>query len=161
MSWASTAEAVPVASLEDAFSAVRSSGLRLSAARRILLEVLSAADRPMSAEVIASGVGGRHPASDLASTYRNLETLEEIGLVRHLHVGHGPGLYALSGPGDREYLVCERCQRVRVVQPAALDGVRDEIRRVFGHEARFSHFPLGGLCGDCANGTATRRLESV
>ena len=35
------------------------------------------------------------PASDLASVYRNLEHLEELGVVRHVHFGHGPGLYAL------------------------------------------------------------------
>ena len=28
---------------------------------------------------------------DVASVYRNLETLEQIGLVRHFHLGHGPG----------------------------------------------------------------------
>lgn len=153
MSRASTATAVPISSLADAFEVVRRSGQRMSTARRILLEVLGAADRPLSAEVIASGLGGRHPSSDLASTYRNLETLEELGLVRHVHLGHGPGLYALSGPGDREYIVCERCDAVRSIQPAALDGIRDEIRRRFGHEARFAHFPLGGLCAACAAAT--------
>jgi Fur family ferric uptake transcriptional regulator len=161
MSRSFTAVAVPVASRDDAVSAVRSSGLRLSAARRILLDVLSSADRPLSAEVIASGLGGRHPASDLASTYRNLETLEELGIVRHVHVGHGPGLYALSGPAHVEYLVCERCDAVRVLHPRLLDEIRDEIRRRFGHEARFSHFPLGGLCATCAGETTNEDTEEA
>lgn len=150
MSRAATSAAVTVATLDDAFDVVRAAGLRLSAARRVLLEVLAAAERPLSAEVIASGIGGRLPASDLASTYRNLETLEEVGLVRHVHVGHGPGLYALGGRGDREYLVCESCQGVRMVDPSTLDPVRELIRRRFGHHARFSHFPLGGVCEPCA-----------
>ena len=50
----------------------------------------------MTADAIAAGLDGRLPSSDLASVYRNLDTLEEIGLVRHFHVGHGPGLYALA-----------------------------------------------------------------
>lgn len=137
---------------------VRRSGLRLSTARRIVLEVLSDADRPLSAEVIASGLRGRHPSCDLASTYRNLEVLEQLGLVRHVHVGHGPGLYALSGQGDREYIVCEGCNAVRALHPQLLDEVREEIRRRFGHHARFSHFPLGGLCADCAV-TGDRAVE--
>lgn len=161
MSRASTGAAVAITSLADAFEVVRRSGQRMSTARRILLEVLAAADRPLSAEVIASGLGGRHPASDLASTYRNLETLEELGLVRHVHLGHGPGLYALSGHGDREYLVCERCDAVRSVHPAALDDIRDEIRRRFGHEARFAHFPLGGLCAACAGATGDTPEETT
>ena len=145
-----------MSSREEAFAAVRDCGLRLSAARRILLEVLGDADRPLSAEVIASGLRGRHPRSDLASTYRNLETLESVGIVCHVHAGHGPGLYALSGRRSLEYIVCERCDAIRVIPPAMLDDVRETIRARFGHEARFGHFPLGGLCAECAAATAVR-----
>lgn len=155
MSRPATGTAVRVTSLEEAFDVVRGSGLRLSAARRVLLEVLASAGKPLPAEGIASGVRGRHPASDLASTYRNLETLEALGLVRHVHVGHGPGLYALTGRDNREYLVCERCDAVRAVKPESLDDIREMIRARFGHEARFGHFPLGGLCADCANPAPT------
>jgi Fur family ferric uptake transcriptional regulator len=81
--------------------------------------------------------------------YRNLEAFEELGLVRHVHLGHGPGLYALAG--DREYLVCETCDRVRSVPSEALDGVRSAIRDAFGYEARFSHFPIVGQCPDCSS----------
>lgn len=150
MSRPATGTAIRVTSLEDAFQVVRDSGLRLSSARRVLLEVLGTAGRPLTADAIASGSRGRHPASDLASTYRNLETLEALGLVRHVHVGHGPGLYALAGRDSREYLVCERCESVKAVRPETLDDIREIIRVRFGHEARFGHLPLGGLCADCA-----------
>jgi Fur family ferric uptake transcriptional regulator len=86
---------------------------------------------------------------DVASVYRNLETLEEIGLVRHVHLGHGPGLYARATDGPREYLLCDGCGAVTAVPPEHLDGVRDLIRARFGHEARFAHFPIAGLCADC------------
>ena len=37
---------------------------------------------------------------------RNLETLEEVGLIKHFHLGHGPGLYARLGAETQECLVC-------------------------------------------------------
>jgi Fur family ferric uptake transcriptional regulator len=141
---------IVVESLDAAIDALRGRGLRVSAARRIVLESLFAADGPVSAEQIADGVKGRVPPSDLASVYRNLETLEQAGLVRHVHLGHGPGRYALVTEGEREYLVCESCDAVRAVPAYELDGVRREIRAVFGFQARFGHFPLVGLCSDCA-----------
>ena len=49
-----------------------------------MLEALLAAEEPLTAEEIAGD-------ADLASIYRNLETLEAIGIVRHVHLGHGPG----------------------------------------------------------------------
>jgi Fur family ferric uptake transcriptional regulator len=141
---------VVVADLDEAMDAVRRRGLRLTSARRLVLEALLAAGGPISAEDIADGLGGRMTQSDIASVYRNLETLGGLGLVRHFHAGHGPGRYVLEGLGDREYLACELCGALESVEPAALDGVRDAVRDLSGFEARFSHFPIVGLCARCA-----------
>jgi Fur family ferric uptake transcriptional regulator len=140
---------LPAASMDAAVSALRSQGLRVSAARRLVLEALFAADRPIPAEQIADGLAGRLPRSDLASTYRNLETLEAVGLVRHFHVGHGPGLYGLTGAAEHEYLVCDSCSAVRAVEPTQMERLRSLIKDQFGYEASFSHFPIIGLCADC------------
>lgn len=144
-------EPVVVADLQEAMNVVRRGGLRLTSARRLVLEALLAAREPISAEDIADGLGGRLTQSDIASVYRNLETLGELGLVRHFHAGHGPGRYVLVGFGNREYLACESCGALESVDPAALDGARDAIRELSGFEARFSHFPIVGLCARCAS----------
>lgn len=136
--------------LEAALGVLRARGMRASAARRLVLETLYAAEGPVTAEQIAGGLGGRIPCSDQASVYRNLEALEQAGLVRHVHLGHGPGLYARTGGAACEYVICERCGEVRTVEPAALDDARALIRSALGHEARFTHFPLAGLCAGCA-----------
>lgn len=141
---------------EAAAAAVRGRGLRLTAARRIVIEALFAAGRPLSAVEIAEGLDGRLPRSDRAAVYRNLELLEELGLARHVHVGHGPGLYALADRVETEYLHCERCGALRAVKPSELAPARAAIRAATGYEARFSHFPLLGLCPDCAAANGLR-----
>jgi Fur family ferric uptake transcriptional regulator len=138
--------------LDEVILALRERGHRLSAARRLVLEALFGAEGPVSAEYIADGAAGRVTRSDVTSVYRNLTALEELGVVRHVHIGHGPGLYALTGSGEHEFLACERCDRVTTVEPRALDPVRAQIWKRFGYEARFSHFPILGLCPDCAAG---------
>jgi Fur family ferric uptake transcriptional regulator len=145
-------EPVGAESLEDALGTLRASGLRVTAARRMVLEALFEADGPASADHLARAMGGEGSPLDAASVHRNLTQLEALGLVRHVHIGHGPGLYALIGGADREYIACERCGRVTSVEPAKLDSVRKTIRRRFGYEARFSHFPILGLCRSCAAG---------
>lgn len=137
--------------MDTAVDALRSRGLRVSAARRLVLEALFTANRPIPAEQIADGLAGRLPRSDLASAYRNLETLEAVGLVRHFHVGHGPGLYGLSDRAEGEYLVCDSCSAVRAVAPKRMDHIRSLIKHEFGYEASFSHFPIIGLCAHCAH----------
>lgn len=136
--------------LDSAVEALRASGLRLSAARRLVLEALYGADGPVTAQQVAGGLAGRLPRSDLASVYRNLEKLEELGLVRHFHLGHGPGLYAPAGTGEQEYLVCNACGSVKAVESNEMNPVRRLIQKRFGYEAHFSHFPILGLCANCA-----------
>jgi Fur family ferric uptake transcriptional regulator len=142
------AEPAPAGDLDAAVAQLRGRGLRLSASRRLVLEALFAAGRPATAEEIASGMYGRLPRCDLASVYRNLETLEELGLVRHMHLGHGPGLYAPAAEDD-EYVTCERCGRSEAVARDVLREVRAAVRAAVGYEPRFSHFPLTGLCPSC------------
>jgi Fur family transcriptional regulator, ferric uptake regulator len=131
--------------LEDAVQALRARGLRLSIARRMVLELLFRETDPVSAEHVAQALG-----IDVASVYRNLEMLERHGLVHHVHLGHGPGLYVLVGRGEHEYLYCDRCETVTALEPEQLDPIRGQLRESFGYEVRFTHFPLVGLCGDCA-----------
>ena len=155
---------VPAHAIEDlpsAMALMRERGLRVSAARRLVLEALLAADGPMSAEQIAQGIGGRVPSSDIASVYRNLQAFEDIGLVRHVHLGHGPGLHALAVTGEREYLTCERCADYRAVAPEELDAVRDLVKRQFGYLASFTHFPIVGLCPSCAATVCEDSLSSA
>jgi Fur family ferric uptake transcriptional regulator len=141
---------ITAADIGEAAKLLRRRGLRFSSARRLVLEALFAADGPVSAERIATGLDGLVPSSDITSVYRNLEAFEALGLVRHVHLGHGPGLYALAGRGEHEYIACERCDGIRVLDPGELDPVRALIRERFGYEARFSHFPIVGLCPGCA-----------
>ncbi len=136
--------------VEEAVAVLRDRGLRASAARRVVLEVLFHAARPLTAEQIAEGVPDRVPRSDLTSVYRNLETLEEVGLIRHLHVGHGAGLYALAATEEREYLACEVCGSVQQLDVGELEDVRRAIQERHGFVASFRHFPIAGLCSTCA-----------
>lgn len=131
--------------IAEAVAAMRERGLRLSTARRLILEDLFDAPGPASAEQVA-----RRVSLDAASVYRNLETMERHGLVRHVHLGHGAGLYVLVGRGEREHLYCEQCGAVVTVDPAQLDSLREMVRERFGFEARFTHFPIVGLCPRCA-----------
>ena len=138
------------ATLAAALATVRASGLRASSARRLVLAALFAADKPATAERIATGLDGLTPPSDLGSVYRNLETLERLGVVRHVHAAHGPGLYTLAGDEHEGFLSCERCGETKAANPRALALIRTAVERAFGYDASFVHFPIVGVCPGCA-----------
>jgi Fur family transcriptional regulator, ferric uptake regulator len=129
----------------DAVELLRRSGTRLSTVRRLIVEALFHAHGPVSASELAQRLH-----LEESSVYRNLEMLEQHGLARHVHLGHGPGLYARIGKDDDEYLFCERCGKVTVLASDELAPIREELESRFGHSPRFSHFALVGVCEDCA-----------
>ncbi len=137
--------ALAASSVGDAISALRELGMRVTTPRRLVLEALFASKDPLSAEHVA-----RRLKLDVASVHRNFEMLERTGLVRHVHLGHGPGLYALRGRGEREYLYCDRCGAVEALAAEELDPVRRRIEERHGFRARFSHFAIVGTCAACS-----------
>lgn len=141
---------VPFRTPESVFNALRGRGLRVSTVRRVVVHVLFEAGRPLSAEEIAGGSKGRWPQVDLSSVYRNLETLEELGAVRHFHAGHAPGRYVVTAGAERDYLACDHCGTLIDAASQELEDLRAQIHTRFGFEARFSHFPIVGRCSACA-----------
>ena len=133
--------------IDDVVAALRGAGHRVSAPTRAVLAALFESDAPVTAEQITERPGER---LELTSVYRNLDRLERLGVVSHVHIGHGAGLYSLTNRPEREYQVCEHCGKVEAVDPAVLDPLRSALAAGSGFRARFTHFPLHGRCSDCA-----------
>ena len=133
--------------VEAAIAAVRRQGLRLSSSRRLVIEALFEAGAPIAAADLAEA-----RSLDLPTVYSNLEALERIGLVSHVHLGHGPGRYQLRDRIARDFLQCERCGASEAVEASVLAGARASIREATGFSARFDHFPVMGLCARCQAG---------
>jgi Fur family transcriptional regulator, ferric uptake regulator len=137
-----------VTSLDDALELLRGRGLRVTTARRAVLVALLDAHGHLRAEDLAAVVQGRHPDIHLSTVYRALETFEEVGLVTHVHLGHGPSTYHLADQ-LHHHAVCEVCGRVVELPDDVLDGVAARVRDEFGFEVDARHFALAGRCAGC------------
>ena len=107
-------------------------------------------EHPVDQALLRYFLSSRGIASSSLSPRARLETLEALGLVRHVHMGHGPGRYALTGRRSAEYVACERCGAHLALAPEALDAARAAVQEACGYRARFSHFPIVGTCPACA-----------
>ncbi|MFP4344578.1 MAG: Fur family transcriptional regulator [Anaerolineales bacterium] len=125
-------------------------GYRITEPRRVVVEVLDAALRPLSPQEIYERGQVLHPRLGLVTVYRTLELFEPLGLVRRVHREDGCHGYLLSKPGHRHVLMCERCGRA--VEFAGADDLKALIARV---EARTGYavaehlLQLFGLCPGC------------
>jgi Fur family ferric uptake transcriptional regulator len=136
-------------SVDDVMAVLRGAGGRVTTTRRATVETLLAhPDRHISAEEIVAAVRARHSDVAESTIYRTLATLEELGVVTHMHLDHGPATFHLSDHQHR-HLVCRTCHAV-VETPADLYAdLTGEIAERFGFAVEDEHFALTGQCRAC------------
>jgi Fur family transcriptional regulator, ferric uptake regulator len=105
-------------------------------------------------EAICSRVQETAPAVNITTIYRTLDLLEQLGIVRHTHLGHGAPTYA-TAEHEHVHLVCHRCGRVDEVDAEVLDALATTLRADSGFVLDPTHVALSGLCRDCATAATT------
>lgn len=127
-------------------------GQRYTTQRRALVEMLRAADRPLTIRDVQVRGGGL-PQS---SVYRNLVVLEEAGVVRRLHVDRGSAAYELAEDltEHHHHLICTNCGSVEDL-PAST-GLERTVRSATsglaarkGFRVRSHRVDILGLCHNC------------
>ena len=142
------------ASVEDVLALVRARGGRVTESRRTLLEVLFEAGEHRSAEELAAAVQARAPDVHISTIYRNLEDLQELGVVVHSHLGHGPATYQLAALAHAHF-ICEECGATLEAPDELFRGLAATVRAKLGFSIDPHHFAMLGLCRACQGG---RRL---
>lgn len=134
---------------EEVLALLRAHGGRVTAPRRAILRALiDHADHP-TAEQLTADVQVRHPETHESTVYRFLDDLERLGVIDHVHLGHGPAVYHFADD-THHHLVCEACGLVVEVPDRALEGLRRRLRSDFDFEMEPRHFAVPGRCRACA-----------
>jgi Fur family ferric uptake transcriptional regulator len=135
---------------------LRRAGHRSSRPRAAVVEALARRSCLVTAPRLAEEMRAEGRDVGIATVYRTLELLDELGLVRRLEAGEGPVGYEPAGPrGEHHHhLVCDRCERAVPFEDEALEraiarAARRLEGRVDGHDVT-----LRGLCPPCAAGAA-------
>ena len=134
--------------LQGILDLLRSQGGRVTPARRALISALVAADSHVTADDLAATVHGRHPDVHRSTVYRTLDALERLGVVDHVHLGHGRAVYHLADQ-PHQHLVCEMCEAVIEVPDALFAELDAAARSLYGFTIRPKHFAVLGRCRDC------------
>lgn len=128
---------------------LRAGGGRATAARRATIDViLNAGEEHLAAGEILRRV--RHTVPDVAEStvYRTLASLEDLGVISHLHLANGASAYHPAGT-RHQHLVCSRCGQVTDVPDTVFDELASVIDTFYGFSIDASHVALQGRCSAC------------
>ncbi len=125
-------------------------GYRLTAARRTVIRVMAAAEGPLSpADVQRQSRLTRSPLP-LASVYRALDLLEELGLVRRLYGRDCRHTYVAASPGHRHSVLCRACGQAAEFRGSEdLEGLVQRVQSETGYQVEDHLLQLVGVCPSC------------
>lgn len=127
----------------DLAASLRSRGMRVTPQREQVLRAVCEL-RHATPEQIDDAVDG----VDLATVYRTLELLEQLGFVRHTHLGHGAPSYR-PAEDDHIHVVCHACGSVTDAPPSLVHELADRLRDEHGFVLDKAHFTVFGRCAGC------------
>lgn len=136
--------------LERILGLIRTRGGRVTAARRALVDALVRADAHVTADDLAAVVQAEHPDVHRSTIYRTLDALERMGVVDHVHLGHGRAVYHLADQAH-QHLVCEKCGSVLEVPDALFAPLAAEVEARYRFRIRPKHFAVLGRCAGCGD----------
>ncbi len=127
-------------------------GLRVTPQRLLVLQVLEESDEHLDAEAIYARAQQRDPNVSLATVYRTLNKLKELGLVeqRYFARDHKREYYEVAGRREHYHFTCLGCGRVIEVHTARIQQAKAEISRELGLVFTHACICFEGYCAECA-----------
>lgn len=136
---------------DHAATVLRGAGYRPGRARTAVITALDKQSCCLSVPQIHDLVRKRRAGVGIASVYRALEALTELGLVHRLELGAAGAHYEPANPsGDHHHhLVCADCGRVEAFSDDRLEHVIDNVSRAAAFRIDDHDVVLRGQCGSC------------
>ncbi len=127
----------------------RESGRRLTSQRCLILDVLKETDEHLDAEAVYDRARERAKDISLATVYRTLTLLKEMGWVEEHHLGEGHSHYEAVQDEPHYHFTCRRCGKVIEFDAPLVEKIQRKLCEREGVKVTQAHLHLSGLCKDC------------
>ena len=135
--------------VEDLRQKLHDSGCRITPQRLCILKALVDLNTHPSAEEIYAQVRLVSPTTSLATVYKTLDTLRDLGEVLEIQPGDGRQHYDGVRPSFHPHVICIRCGEIRDVEIAGLADLPGQAQAASGYEIHSPRVEFYGLCPAC------------
>jgi len=129
---------------DDWRSRLRAQGYRLTPQRELILAAVERLQHATPDEIFAE-VSTQSTAINISTVYRTLEVLEQLGLVRHLHLSdRAPTYHSVSAGPVHFHLTCRNCGQVISVDEVKAEKFVERLRVEQGFLVDIAHLTIFG-----------------
>ncbi|GBG55437.1 FUR family transcriptional regulator [Sporomusaceae bacterium FL31] len=127
---------------------LRDKGFKVTPQRLAIYSVLSATKAHPSAEMIFNELQPHYPTMSLATVYKTIEILKEIGLVQILNVGEDSFRYD-AVTQNHPHIRCMSCGRVDDLENIDSNDFIDDVSSKTTYRLTGQQFYFYGVCPAC------------
>lgn len=128
---------------------LRQHGCRMTPQRLAILEAILENNSHPSVEQVYEKVRARFPMTGLATVYKTIALLKEVGEIRELSFGSGSNRYDALNPQPHPHLICTRCHKIIDPDIRLFEDLPRELTNKYGYSITHQRVDFFGLCPDC------------
>lgn len=141
--------------LEDLRGKLTERGYKMTPQRREIVQIFveHTEYHHMSAEEVYKILRENKSEIGLATVYRGLELLSELGILVKVEFGDGCARYELNTADPKihhhHHLICHKCKKVIEFEEDLLDDLEEDIAKKSGFQILNHEVKFFGYCSDC------------
>ena len=140
------------ARFEQMLSRLRGHGCRITPQRVALLRLLAADEGHSSASHLYQRLKVQFPTTSLATVYKTLNLLKEMGEVVELGFSDDDNRYDGARPFPHPHLICIQCRKIVDTDTALASSLVENAAADSGYQIIGHRLDLYGLCPECQSG---------
>ena len=135
--------------LEKMVKALQEKGHRLTPQRLAMLKVIAASAGHPGVEQIYDQIKHDFPTTSLATVYKTVSLLKDMGEVLELSLAHVGSRYDGNKPYPHPHVICTKCGQILDPQFASMTEISQEMERETGYQITHHQLNFFGLCPKC------------
>ena len=139
----------PQKRLDSMLTKLREQKFRVTPQRIAVLKILSLSKGHPSVEDVYAHVKRDFPTTSLATLYKTMTLLKELGEVLELGFPEGSNRYDGSKPFPHPHVVCTGCKSIVDPDLESLAVMTAEVSEQTGYKVVNHRMDFYGLCPDC------------
>ena len=137
------------ARLDELVARLRERDHRLTPQRMAVLKILAASKEHPSVEQIYERVKADFPMTSLATIYKTVTVLKEMGEVLELGFSDDSNRYDGNKPYPHPHLICTKCKNIADPEVSTLSELRQEVAQSTGYQIMSHRLDFFGICPQC------------
>jgi len=135
--------------LDDILGRLRQREFRITPQRIAILQAFLNSDQHPSVEQAYNQVKINFPTTSLATVYKTVNLLKNIGEILEIGYADGRKRYDGKKPYPHPHLICTQCHGIVDSDVGLLDQLTAEVARTTGFQMTSHQIELFGVCPAC------------